>query len=294
MTCGDNKHKPIAHNFPINGNIMVPLKHLAAILPNDILWEDTDLKTARTLKYKSTLWYTRPITLKAEQETFTQMFSQWQGPPGSLSLPDAPDEFERKVAAVSKAIDLRGHLYRRQFCFKNYYVRYQDKEPFSRMHFFEWLDFGPGTFLLEENEKHQRFDAMYGDQYCVKKWFNHPKFYVPYFTDEQRLEHEVYIAPSRDGKKLIMRYKYNDEYVPKSTADEPHLYAWDLHEKFYVVNDMYDRKKYGADEIKHSSIVAGRPVLAAGEAHVGHDGVIWGINFNSGEYIIPTVPTTSF
>jgi len=177
-----------------------------------------------------------------------------------------------------EAIDPRGH--RRQDCFMNYYLRYQRERPFSGMKFFDWLDFGRGKHLLEKNMKKSSFRYMTRDEKCLKSDFNRHK--VHYFTNEERREHEIYFEPSLGGKQTIARYKQDDRLVPRSEPDSPHLYMWDLAEKFYIVDSTWDKEKYGT--IKHTAVVAGKPALSAGKAYFGENGVVWGINFSSGHY----------
>ena len=120
---------------------------------------------------------------------------------------------------------------------------------------------------------------------------------VHYFSGKERAYHEVYITPSEDGKKLIWRYKRNNELVLPSSMNNPHMYAWGIDKKFYIV-DKNNTLLYPSEEspsvvpwdtvkrqtIKHSSIFAGGPVMSAGEAHVDQDGAVLGINFASGHY----------
>ena len=54
FTCDvDDENKPIVHNFPAKGGReMIPIHELYGVVPDDILWEHTDLYTAPTLKFK--------------------------------------------------------------------------------------------------------------------------------------------------------------------------------------------------------------------------------------------------
>ena len=133
FTCA-GKHKPVAHNFPINGE-MVPLGTLANVIPDDVLWEHLDLDTATMLSYKKHYWFARPITLKEEEDIFQQLLDseRYHGPPGSVSIPDAHRSFEGKASNLCEAIDPRGH--RHQDCFENYFDRWREA-PFSGQHFF--------------------------------------------------------------------------------------------------------------------------------------------------------------
>lgn len=162
------------------------------------------------------------------------------------------------------------------------------EKPFSGTHFFDWLDFGQGKYLLEENNVTRTFGYMRKDEKCYKKTFNHKT--VHYFDDEERKEHEVYLAPNDDGTKLIARYKISDELVPKSDMSDPHLYMWDLNRTLYVVDNTWDKEKFGT--IKHTSVMAGKASLSAGKAYFGEDGSVWGINYSSGHYR-PTIRAVS-
>ena len=276
MTCTDGK--PIAHNFPTKG-VMIPLKQLAGVVPDDILWEHTDLYTAPELKYKAERWWTRYIQKEVEEATFREFLEQYDGPPGSVSIPAAHDKFVSAASALCEALDPRGH--RRDLCFRNYFTRWQEENPFSGMHFFDWLDFGSGKWLLEADEmEHTVPYSIERDHKCLKKSFNKKK--VHYFTDAERKFHEIYIVPSKSGSELIARYKHNDEPVPESDVNKPHLYMWDMNKTMYIVDNRWDKDSYG--RIKHSAVLAGRPALSAGKAYFGKNGAIWGINYSSGHY----------
>jgi len=273
-TCDD--HKPIAHNFLVDGE-MVPLGQLLGAVPEDILWEHMDIDTAPKLNYKSDRWWTRSVTREEEEVEMKQMLDQYEGPPGSISIPKAHDDLVGQMVALCEAVDPRGH---RRDCFKNYYTRWREERPFSGMHFFDWLDFGHGKFLLEKNSAEHLWRAMERDEKCLKKDFNRKTVY--YFKEEEIQQHEVYLTPSEDGKKLIARYKHNDEPVPQSDMGDPHLYMWDLNKTFYIVDNRWDKERYGT--IKHTGLLAGAPALSAGKAYFGKNGAIRGINYSSGHY----------
>merc|ERR1719410_1076372 len=225
VRCGEGR-KPIAHNFPVDGE-MVPLGQLESILPDDILWEHTDLHSAVTLQYKSHRWWTKPVTLEEEEGALDRILREkYRGPPGSVSVHnDEDDDYIDRTVGLLEALDPHGH--RHLGCFRNYFVRYREEKPFSGMHFFDWLDFGNGKFLLERAmgarsnkrkrrrllwlraaEKTETLRYMDGDMGCQREDF--VKDTVHYFTDEERRRYEVYITPSTDGRKLIARYKHND------------------------------------------------------------------------------------
>ena len=277
MTCGA-QGQPIAHDLILDGE-KVPLGQLANVVPDDILWEETDLDTAPMLEHKKHRWWTRPITLDEEMQTFRKLLKQYKGPRGSVSIPTAHDTFLRRVAGLGEAVDPRGHR-GDIHCWDNYYTRYREEEPFSGLHFFDWLDFGNGKFILEKNDINRTLHYMEGDDYCYKNRFNRKT--VHYFTDEERISHEIYIKPSEDGTELIARYRHNNELVPESDMDDPHLYMWDLNETLYLVDNTWDKEKYGT--IKHTGLLAGMPALSAGKAYFGKNGAIWGINYSSGHY----------
>ena len=268
----ENRGEPIGYNFPVDTGVMVPLDGLKRILPDNILWRK-DIYTARAVADENHKWYSRPTTLKEEEKTLKHMLPQWEGPTGSVSIPGAHKDFVRKAAALMEVIDPRGH--RQQTCFWNYYLRYRSESPFSGLHFFEWLDFGRGRHLLAENARKDFLDYEKHDEECFKKEFNRHK--VHYFTSEERAQWEVYFEPSTDGKQTIARYKHGG-LVPPSAPDKPHMYMWDLNETFYIVDNTWDKEKYGT--IKHSAVVAGKPALSAGKAYFGENGALWGINFS--------------
>ena len=137
------------------------------------------------------------------------------------------------------------------------------------MHFFDWLDYKPEIKKIRIKKNDQSMTCSHGT--------------VHYFNDTERYAHEIYIRPSEDWKELIARYKMNDQPAPETVfMDDPHLYMWDLNKTFYLVDNTWDRRKYGT--IKHSGVMAGQLVLAGGKAYFGKHGSIWGINYLSGHY----------
>jgi len=275
ITCGD-RQEPIAHNFPVGGE-MVPLGSLYGSLPDDILWDDSDTNTASMLEHMSRRWWTRPITLKEEESTLKKYLSDWRGPPGSVSIPDAHYRFLPQACALMEAIDPRGH--RQQYCFENYYKRYRDEQPFSGLHFFDWLDFGDGKLLFEMNDVNNTFHYRKGDEDCYKKDFNRLK--VHYFDDNERRAHEVVFEPSESGD-VIARYKQSNRLVPRSSIHHPHLYFWDLNKRFYIVDHTWNKKNFGP--IKHTGLAGGKPGLSGGVIYFRDRGVMWGISVSSGHY----------
>lgn len=275
MSCAGG-YVPIAHHFPVDGE-MVLIGQLAEAVPEDVLWDYLDLQTATMQSYKKHRWWTRSVTLEDEERYLKSIFPGYQGPPGSISIPDAHSDFVDKIFGMLEVLDPLGH---RQKCFPNYYVRYRTQKPFSRMHFFDWLDFGPGKFIIEQNFLSNLGKRMYQDNKCEKINFNSKPVY--YFSEEEKNTHEIYIEPSDDETQLIARYKNNDNIVPESYEDDPHLYMWDLDGKFYIVDNTWD--KYHRGPVKHSGLMNGGPALSGGKAYFGKGGAIWGINFSSGHY----------
>lgn len=294
MTC-DN-HKPVAHKFPAGDNgELVPLAHLKRVLLDDIFWKETDTNTALIMlkDENSPRWWTRPTTRKEEEKMLTKLLATFEGPPGSVSIPEAHVTFLSQIGGLGEAVDPRGH--RRQNCFKNYFFRWQHASPFSGLHFFDWLDFGDGKDLFEKNDTDTMLGYHPDDLECFKKDFNAKK--IHYFDDEERAAHAVNIKPSSSGKEIIVRYKQSDQLVPRSIAKSEkekltngHLYMLDLDGTFYIVDDTWDEEKYG--EIKHTAVLAGRPALSAGKIFFGKNGHLTGINYSSGHYR-PGIPALS-
>jgi len=284
MTC-DDRNRPTAHNFPVdntNGTTeAVPLSHLAHVVPHDILWKERDMATAPVLvdDHGHRSW-TKAVSLDAELKKFSKLMDEYQGPPGSVSIPDAHNDNKQvsKTGALCEAVDPRGH--RRQDCFKNYFFRWRHATPFGGMHFFDWLDFGEGRDLMETNDTETMIFHKHSDLKCFRESFDRKK--VHYFDDEEREKHEVVLKPSEDGRELVARYKRSDEPVPENYEDDAHLYVWDLENKLYVVDHNWDSVKYG--KIKHTAVLAGRPALSAGEVYFGKGGRLTGINWSSGHY----------
>ena len=288
VACVDD-HVPVAYNFPLEDGIMIPLSTLAGVMPTRILWEETDLPSAKMLQYKEHRWFTRPTTLQEEREAIYKLMDPFRGVQGGVSLlahRSGERNDEAAVPLILEAIDPRGH--RRPDCFRIYYRRYVHEQPFSGTQFFDWLDFGQGRYLLEDNDETGTRKHIRKDDLCYKKYFN--RLSVHYFDDEERKEHEVYLTPNEDGTKLIAKYKISDKLVPKSDKDDPHLYMWDLNSTLYVVDNTWDREKFGV--VKHTSVVAGKASLSAGKAYFGEDGSVWGINYSSGHYR-PTLRSVS-
>ena len=191
------------------------------------------------------------------------MLDRYNGPPGSVSIQSAhiDEKFYKQAAAILEVLDPRGHRQSgakpKGDCGAMYYKLYREETPFSGAHYFDWLDYGRGRYILRH------------DKNCNKKKFN--KKTVHYFNDEARNLHEVYVKPNDDNTQLIWRYKLHDELVPESDKDDPHMYMWALDEKLYIVDDKrWNNKKYG--EPKHTGIVAGMPALSGGRIYIGKGG----------------------
>ena len=276
----DNEGRPILHNFPVKKgkkHEMIPISQLDGIVPDDILWEDTDRINTTQSTHNNATWWNRKITLEEGDFTFDR-FEEYRGPPGSLSV---------NVGQLLEAVDPREH--RRAYCYKkkdgspsDCYDEWRKEKPFSGQHFFEWLDFG--STCLEKK---------------MKDWNEHEVGYkcksYPFYDTKKRLEHEVYITQSKDKKRLIARYKHDDEFVPESgdyhSKGQPHTYMWGLNKVFYIAkakkckSSMNDSRCIdGKKAAKHMKILSGHPALGAGEIYVGTNGTIEGINYSSGHY----------
>lgn len=276
----DDEGRPILYNFPIyneenkkNHYELVPLDELEGIVPNDTLWEDDINIMNTTVRSEDssgddehiTRWWTQKVSLKEEESKIINMLDQYTGPPGSISVPGAHESFENKVGGLFEAIDPRGH--RRQ-CFHYYYQEWREVEPFLGLTFFEWLDYGPGQYVLDRKMKKY-------DKKCRKSYFDYRTSH--YFTDDEVWKSEVYLTPSRDGSRLIVRYKHNDEFVPDNDGGlmgdgSPHTYMWSLNKKLHI-----------APNVKHMDMLSGRPALSAGKLYIQNNS-LWGINYSSGHY----------
>ena len=207
---------------------MIPIHELygGVVLPDDMLWEHTDIYTAPTLKLNHVRWWRKAIRINVDEDYIKKKFVEYSGPPGSISIPDAHGKFVGKASALCEVLDPRGH--RAEQCFNHYFILWREEQPFSGMHFFDWLDYGNGRHILERNfdklQEHDpaTFEPWAKDKHCVREKFNEKT--VHYFNDREREFHEVYITQSKDGTQLIWRYKNNNELVPSSDIDDPHLY----------------------------------------------------------------------
>jgi len=276
----DTEGRPILHNFPVKKgkkHEMIPINQLDGVVPDDILWEDIDSMNTTKSSHNNATWWNRKITLEEGDFTFDR-FEEYRGPPGSLSV---------NVGQLLEAVDPREH--RRAYCYKkkdgspsDCYDEWRKEKPFSGQHFFEWLDFG--STCLEKK---------------MKDWNEHEVGYkcksYPFYDNKKRLEHEIYFTQSKDKKKLIARYKHDDEFVTESgdyhSKGQPHTYMWGLNKVFYIAKakkcktSMNDSRCIdGKKAAKHMKILSGHPALGAGEIYVGKNGTIEGINYSSGHY----------
>ena len=292
LSCHDDK--PIAHSFPSSNNNdhhinndnnnhkfvkFIPFtQQLRNILPSDILWDNSDIDTAVTLSYANYKWYAKPIKLPVVEYDISKYIHKLTGPSGAVSLPNmAGKHFIDKASEIMEVIDSRGH---RRDCWPYYYETWRDERPFSKMYFMDWLDFGPGKYMDGEN-------SMHDDEVCYKEHFN--KHRVHYFNDDERSEWEVVFTPSNDGTQLIGRYKHTNEVVPESVDfegrydEDAHHYMFSLNRTWYIVADeLWNEDEYGT--IKHTGIMAGQPALAGGEIYFMDNGVVWGVDSESGHY----------
>lgn len=66
-----------------------------------------------------------------------------------------------------------------------------------------------------------------------------------YFNDTERGAHEIYLSSSKDGQKVIARYKQSDEVVGPSSDDKPHSYMFDLNKRMYIVDkNLWDKGNF--------------------------------------------------
>ena len=260
----DEEDRPIAHNFPITNNELVPLHDLEGILQKDILWDDGILHTTMSLEQTNNTtyrWWTPKISIEEEEDTFEQLLKQYKGPKGSIYLPD--------VANLCEVIDPRGH---RSYCFRKYRKEWKREEPFSGQHFFEWLDYGAGRQILQHKRGRNadRCNKMSCELLCFDKRTHQ------YLDDEEVVKHEMYITQSQDGQDLIARYKHNDELVLESGDDDDNAYTymWNLNRSFYI----------SPGEVQHMTLLSGQSALSGGKLYIGKNGRLWGINYSSGHY----------
>ena len=264
----DEEDRPIAHNFPITNKDLIPLHELERSLrskPIDILWDDDRIHTAMSSEQtnnSSYRWWQRAVSIEEEEEDiFEQLLKQYKGPKGSIYLPD--------VANLCEVIDPRGH---RSYCFRKYLKEWKRQEPFSGQHFFEWLDYGAGRQALQRKRgrNKDRCNKMSCELSCFDKRTHQ------YLDDEAVVKHEMYIAPSQDGRDLIARYKHNDELVPESgdDNDNAYTYMWNLNRSFYI----------SPGEVQHMTLLSGQAALSGGKLYIGKNGRLWGINYSSGHY----------
>ena len=179
----DEEDRPIAHNFPIANNELVPLYELEGILPNNILWDNDILHTTMSLEQTNNStyqWWQSVVSIEEEEDTFEQLLKQYKGPKGSIYIPD--------VANLCEVIDPRGH---RSYCFRKYLKEWKRQEPFSGQHFFEWLDYGAGRQALQHKRgrSKDRCNKMSCELSCFDQRIHQ------YLDDEEVLKHEMYITP---------------------------------------------------------------------------------------------------
>jgi len=199
------------------------------------------------------------ITLAEAELKLQRLIDEYHGPIGSLSLPKAHPE--NQVPALLEALDPRMRR-DNHHCFRIYYELWRREIPFSGQEFFEWLDFGRGQAVVDESMS----------SHCTKAAFLDRQMHS-FFTDEERLKHEVsFVSPNKEGK-LVARYTHSNVDVPESLGSHPYTYIWALDGSFYI-----------APKVKHMKILSGHPALGAGEIYVGKTGQVKGINFNSGHY----------
>jgi len=234
----------------------------------------------------SSPWWDHKITQAQEEITFKHLLKEYTGPRGSLSIPTAhATNYNEQLSALLEAVDPRMRRDKPHFCFRGYYELWRNESPFSGQHFFDWLDYGRDRSGLEEVlEESSEWKK------CTKNMFLRHGNQRFHHTNEERLQHEVYIHSSQDGKSLIARFKHDDALVPDcgdyalygDKESKPYNYMWDLNGILYIA--PYN--------VKHMTMLGGKPALGAGEIYIGTSGVIRGINFDSGHYL-PDMKTVS-
>ncbi|KAL7553655.1 hypothetical protein ACHAWF_016963 [Thalassiosira exigua] len=224
-------------------------------------------------------------TLREEKESMKRLMGKYRGPPGSVDVISTyAGKHINQAGAVLEAEDIRGH-HRSTYCFKNYYARYQE-EPFSGETFFEWLDFGRGGRILQETGKRTT-----GDKKCADK-AKFDRDLVYYFNETERYQHEVNLEMSESGDALIARYRHSGDVVERSRSKKhPHMYVWDLEERFLMADPMIFEHEFGGS-FKHTGLTASMPAISAGEIYVGDHGSVVGMDFSSGHYR-PTIVALS-
>mmetsp|Transcript_11825 Transcript_11825/g.25210 ORF Transcript_11825/g.25210 Transcript_11825/m.25210 type:complete len:517 (+) Transcript_11825:183-1733(+) len=271
MFTGCFKDVPIVQSFQISGDL-IPLRHLHQVLPGVLGHHNGRYSDLRYFQQDKDRWWSYTITLEEEKETMIALFEKYKGPRGSVDIVSAwetdPDALLKKTTYVLEAEDPRGH--RSYLCHSKYYEQYREEGPFSGENYFDWLDFGSGIRVRNNFN-------------CSMKKTNFLER-VYYMNEAEKLQHEVKLEMSNDGTRLIAQYLHSGKLVAKSRPGRhPHVYMWDLNEKMYIVDDVSFEEKYGK-LFKHTSILAARPALSAGEIYISEDGVVWGINYESGHY----------
>ena len=142
------------------------------------------------------------------------MLKQYEGPPGSVSFPTTLGSFfGNQMVVLFEAVDPRGHR-KGMDCFKNYYKHYSKEEPFSGLHFFDWLDFGSRELLLEKNNTHKSLRYVKGDDKCYKKDFKFENVHC--FGEEERLAHEVFTSRHRKmGRSSLQDISTTSSLFPR-------------------------------------------------------------------------------
>jgi len=255
--------RPVASALPI-GNLnstnptWVPTVALRSHLRN-VLW-DTDLNSTAELTDGVIKWH---IMKQSKAELFQAIEDwkeKWRGGPGSVDV-----SHPVVYGPLLEAEDPRGHRY--HVCFNLWRSRWKNEDPFSGIPFFDWLDFGPAqslSFPINPGEDHELYGVDLAEhlaETCMKKNFNQKKK-VKYFTEDESKEYAVDLRPYNDGQNVRMTYVESGEPVINEENDL--LWVWGLDRTLYAIEE--------GNQIGHSTLIASKPALSAGEAKTGLNG----------------------
>lgn len=258
LYCRDGR--PVASAVPLNATIWVPVSPLRPYL-GDAFW-DGDLDSTAELTNGIRRWYTIKQSNTTLVKAIDDLKYKWLGGPGSVDIYH-PDNY----GPLLEAEDPRGNRY--HVCFELWWTHWLYENPFSGIPFFDWLDFGPGRTALPipiDPINGTVDPGIYRDRYwkwfqtCVKSHFNNKK--IRYFTEEESAQYAVDLKPYKDGR--MVRMTYHESGKPVENLENDLLWVWGLDRKLYVVEDGH--------QIGHTSHIASRPALAAGEMDTGSNG----------------------
>jgi len=268
LYCRDGR--PVASALPLNTTTWVPLSPLRPYL-GDVFWDD-DLDSTAELTNGIRRWYTTKQSNTTLVKAIDDLRYKWLGGPGSVDIYH-PDNY----GPLLEAEDPRGNRY--HMCFGLWWTHWLHEKPFSGIPFFDWLDFGPGRTALPIDPIRGNVDpGVYKDNdwkwlhTCVKSHFNNKK--IRYFTEEESAQYAVDLKPYKDGR--MVRMTYHESGKPVENPEKDLLWVWGLDRTLYVVEDGH--------QIGHTSLIASRPALAAGEMDTGGNGRLEEVDFGSGHY----------